>query len=292
MTTLGRDATVADVVRLALSSSVDRLLEHEQGVVAGSDPEQVHQARVATRRMRSDLRTFQDFLDPDWANELRAELQWLGRELGEVRDIEVMLDRLRNDARALPDAHHEQAEHVVRRLVADWHGARRHIVDALADERFRALRDRLIAAAGHARVTPWAHLRATEALPPVVRKPWKKLRSAVEELDDDPPDAALHEIRIRAKRARYAAEAVAPVFGKPARRYARAIEAIQTVLGDHQDAVVAAEWLAKTATECDHEEAFAAGMLAAREAEAARAARAEFPDTWRAARREKLRAWM
>ena len=103
MTELGDAATVADVIKVALGSSVERLFEHEAAVRSGEDPEDVHQARVAARRMRSDLRTFRDFVDTQWANDLRAELRWLGGELGEVRDIEVMLERLRADAAQLPD---------------------------------------------------------------------------------------------------------------------------------------------------------------------------------------------
>ena len=103
MTELGDAATVADVIKVALGSSVERLFEHEAAVRSGEDPEDVHQARVAARRMRSDLRTFRDFVDTQWANDLRAELQWLGGELGEVRDIEVMLERLRADVAQLPD---------------------------------------------------------------------------------------------------------------------------------------------------------------------------------------------
>jgi CHAD domain-containing protein len=292
MTELDHEATVADVIKSALTNSVRRLVEHEEGVTAGGDPEDVHQARVATRRMRSDLRTFRDFLDPEWTADLRAELEWLGGELGEVRDVEVMLERLRSDARQLPGSEHEGAERVIRRLIADWHGARARIVETLATRRYRALRARLTEASSHPRVTPWALLRARDALPAVVRKPWKQLRKEVDGLGDTPADEALHAVRIRAKRARYAAESTITVFGKPARRFARAAEGVQEVLGEHQDAVVAQAWLTKTAGECSAPEAFAAGMMAAIEANAGHRARAEFPDVWASARRPELRAWL
>ena len=70
----------------------------------GGDPEVVHQARVATRRLRSDLRTFEHFVDHEWAAELRAELRWLGAELGAVRDVEVLRDRLRADVAQLAES--------------------------------------------------------------------------------------------------------------------------------------------------------------------------------------------
>jgi CHAD domain-containing protein len=292
MTELGHTATVADVIGIAVRTSVARLFEHETGVLSGDDPEDVHQARVATRRMRSDLRTFRDFVDIDWANDLRAELQWLGSELGEVRDIEVMLGRLRADADCLPDAEREAGARVTQRLVTDWHAARERLAEQLSGPRFAALRAPLLAAADRPRCTPWAHLRAEDALPGIVRKPWRKLRKRVGELGPAPSDDALHVVRIRAKRARYAAEATEPIFGKPAEKFAKAMAGIQDVLGEHQDAIVARAWLTKTAGECSPSEAFAAGMLAERETAAALAARGEFPAVWNDARAPKLRAWL
>jgi CHAD domain-containing protein len=289
---LDRTATVADAIRVAVRASVERLFEHEAGVLSGEDPEDVHQARVATRRLRSDLRTFHDFVDTNWANDLRAELQWLGSELGEVRDIEVMLARLRADTARLPDADRESAERVTRRLVADWHAARDHMVAQVSGARYVALRASLVAAAERPRCTVWAHLPAVDVLPKVVRKPWRKLRDAVRDLGPAPADEALHEVRIRAKRARYAAEATAPVFGQVARRFARGMAAVQDVLGEHQDAIVARAWLTKTATECSPNEAFAAGMLAAMQLQTAAAARERFPDVWDDARSKKRRAWL
>ena len=82
----------------AIAQSYERLVAHEADLRVGDDPESVHQARVATRRLRSDLRTFEPFVDAQWAADLRAELRWLGSELGAVRDLEVQRDRLRAHA--------------------------------------------------------------------------------------------------------------------------------------------------------------------------------------------------
>ena len=121
---------------------------------------------------------------------------------------------------------------------------------------------------------------------------WRKLRRSVDKLGPTPPDAALHAVRIRAKRCRYGCELAAPYVGRPARDLAIAVEQVQNVLGAHQDAVVAREWLTKAAHECGPAEAYALGMLAEIERETAAQARAEFPAAWRAARRPKLRSWL
>jgi CHAD domain-containing protein len=128
----------------------------------------------------------------------------------------------------------------------------------------------------------------------LVRKPWKQLRRAVEALDDDPPDEELHAVRIRAKRCRYAAEAVAPAIGKAAKQFAAAVEGVQEVLGEHQDAVVAGQWLRTHAADGGGrvEGAFVAGELAAREDAAADASRAQWPDAWDQAKPKRLRRWM
>jgi CHAD domain-containing protein len=89
---------IGAVVRDALDASVQRLLVADPVARVGDDPEGVHQARVATRRLRSDLRTFGPLLDPAWVTPLRDELRWLGGELGVAREAEVLLGHLRDHA--------------------------------------------------------------------------------------------------------------------------------------------------------------------------------------------------
>ena len=162
--------------------------------------------------------------------------------------------------------------------------------------RYVELLDRLVDAARHPRLV----LRVAgdddsdaDVLRGLVRVPWGHLRRAVRELPEDPPDPALHEVRIRAKRARYAAEAVEPVFGKHARQFAERITRLQDVLGEHQDAVVAGQWLREAASSSgDLEVAFAAGMLAAIEHRAAFDVRDDWEGAWHAADHKKLRDWL
>jgi triphosphatase len=80
---------VSDVVRMALASSVARFDTNEPALWTERDPEAVHQARIATRRLRSDLPTLRDFVDARWASQLGGELRALGAELGAARDIDV-----------------------------------------------------------------------------------------------------------------------------------------------------------------------------------------------------------
>jgi CHAD domain-containing protein len=284
----GHDITVSEVVRRAVKQSYERLVAHEAELRQGDDPEYIHQARVATRRLRSDLGTFERFVDARWAAGLRGELRWLGSELGAVRDAEVQRDRLRDHAGRLPPAEAESARRVLRRLDADREAAKTDLIAMLNQPRYTQLLSQLAAAAACPAYTDAAFEPAPDALAAVVRGRWKKVRRAVRRLGDNPPDEALHAVRVRAKRCRYAAEACEPALGKQARRLARAMAKVQDVLGEHHDAVVAVAWLAKTAHECSPAEAYAIGMLAQIECEAAAAARAEFPAVWRRADTERV----
>jgi CHAD domain-containing protein len=124
-----------------------------------------------------------------------------------------------------------------------------------------------------------------DVLVELVRGPWGKLRKEVRSLPDEAPDEALHEVRIRAKRARYAAEAVAPFVG-PASKHAHRIADLQDVLGEHQDAVVAEAWLREAAAKEDLSaaEAFAAGWLAAERRAWAEDHRDQWARAWKRAR--------
>ncbi|HEV7526674.1 MAG TPA: CHAD domain-containing protein [Acidimicrobiia bacterium] len=286
------EITVSEVVRRAIRQSYERLVAHEADLRAGDDPESVHQARVATRRLRSDLRTFQPFLDERWANDLRADLRWLGAELGAVRDIEVQRDRLRAHAGQLPTAEAEASRRVVRRLDADRAAAKADLIAMLDEPRYEHGRAKLAAAAASPAFVAAARADAADALRGIVRARWKKLRRAVHKLGDNPPDDALHAVRIRAKRCRYAAEACEPAFAKRARRLSRSMANVQGVLGEHHDAVVAVTWLSKTAHECTPSEAYAVGMLAQVEREAAARARAAFPAVWAKADTKRVRGWL
>jgi CHAD domain-containing protein len=285
------DSSVADVVRRAIATSAVRLLRHDAGVRLGGDPEDVHQARVATRRIRSDLRTFRDLVEASWAVPLRDELKWLGRELGAVRDAEVLRDRLRGRESRLAAVDRPAVERLLAGLDHRRDEARERLLASMRTERYAALLDSVVQAARSPAVLPdVAEATSATALRSVLEAPWKHLRAAAGHAREEPSDEALHAARIRAKRVRYAAEAVSPVFGKRAAAFARAAVELQDVLGEHQDAVVATAWL-REAAQGAPPAAFAAGQLVAIEAEAARAARAAWPDAWHALSRKKLRFW-
>lgn len=289
----------ADVsVRAFLTEGVRRLMAAASGALQG-DVEGVHQMRVATRRLRSDLRTFRTLIDPAWSKPLVDELRWLGRVLGDVRDLDVMTERLKKAAgRDLP-----ALAPIFDPLSARHSEARDRLETTLTGTRFGALKGRLIEAPHTAILTESASLRSREVLPKLVASAWIKLARRGRALRDHDPDEAFHETRIHAKRTRYAAEAVAPALAsdmsEAAAKFARKVQKIQDVLGEHQDATVAAATVAKLAEEAragngerpmDFDPAVA--RLIESQRKAARKARKRFFRVWAKLDRRRNVAWL
>jgi CHAD domain-containing protein len=290
LTRLRDDATALDVIRSAVAGSTIRLVSHDPIVRVGEDPEGVHQARVAVRRLRSDLRTFRPLLDRDWAVALRVELRWLGRLLGPVRDAEVLGSRLHQRIDGMEGLELASAKVLLDRPEADRLDARRRLLEGLDSRRYEELVVRLVRAALEPPTRSDVD-RPAASVGPLMDRPWARLSKSAALLGSGSSDGALHATRIATKRVRYAAEALSPVFGKTASRFASAAEALQEVLGEHQDAVVAMSWLTDRGMEADDQAvAFTAGRLAELEAASRDRARAVWPKVWSRLQRRK-RFW-
>lgn len=292
---VGRHASGGDLIRHLTASSVIQILVHDPGVRLGQDPEAVHLYRVATRRLRADLRTFSRLLDEDETKAIRDELRWLGHAVGPVRDLDVLGARFADHARELPDLDQRAASELLARLASSRSDAHQRLLEVLCSDRYdrtlRTLVDSASAPPIAARSERKAAKPATTLARRLVRRRWDQLADTVDAGGDAPTDRQLHEIRIAAKRCRYAAEAFAPVAGRPARRFASLVEDVQTVLGDYHDAVIAETWLRDAAVElvdCR----VAIGGLIARERRARARLRGEWPSVWHRASRRKERAWL
>ncbi|MFJ9110675.1 CHAD domain-containing protein [Streptomyces sp. NPDC102283] len=251
-------------------------------------PDSVHKMRVATRRLRSTFKTHRKILDREVTDPLGAELKWLAAELGLDRDQEVLDERLGSRVEALPAT---LTLGPVRGRLRAWSaarrtGSRRRIVDVLDGKRYLDLLDALDALSTDPPLRPAAGRAPGKALPRAVLKDYERLAARVGHAFGRPPgperDAALHEARKAAKRARYAGEAARPALGKPAKRFAKRVKAVQSVLGDHQDSVVARETLRALAIQAHAagETAFTWGLLYGQEEAAAEARERELPDVW------------
>ncbi|MFF3324438.1 CHAD domain-containing protein [Streptomyces sp. NPDC002889] len=261
-------------------------------------PDSVHQMRVATRRMRSAFRTFGKIVDRGVTDPLGDELKWLAGELGVARDQEVLSERLRKRIEALPGTLVLGPVRGRLKIWATAHraDARRRSVAVLDSERYLDLLAALDALLDEPPLLKAATAKPGVALPKAVSKDYRRLAARVEHALDLPAghdrDLAMHDARKAAKRARYAAEAVTPALGKPARKFARRMKAVQTVLGDHQDSVVARDALRTLAIQAHAagESAFTWGLLHGLEEGQAAERERELPQVWERASRPELRS--
>ncbi|MFJ7909480.1 CHAD domain-containing protein [Kitasatospora sp. NPDC096204] len=284
------DPTVGEVLLARIKAQTAELAGLDDAVRA-DEPDAVHRMRVACRRLRSALRTFRRLFTPGATDELVADLRWLTAALGAARDREVLAERLAAEARELPaDCEPQRVAAALERWGrAEYREVWPEVVAALDSPRRRALGEALATLLADPPLRPRAARGAVPELSRIAAREQhrtaKRVRTALAAAPADRA-VALHEARKAAKRARYAGETAAAAIGARAERYARRMKAVQDVLGEHQDAVVAAGTLA------DHAEAggepFGYGVLYGRQLATQEAARRRLPDVWRRAGKRKL----
>jgi CHAD domain-containing protein len=277
----------ADRVGAAIDAQRRALIDNDPGTRLGEDPEPLHKMRVAVRRLRALLREAGSMLVAERVDPLRDELKWLGDELGAVRDLDVLRQSLSDEIAALDPVDAPGGARLLKALASERDARRRTLLAGLRSERYLRLLTALDEAARHPPVAD-----PDVSLEHVAKDAWRRLRKAGRGLGDAPSDEALHAVRIKAKRARYAAELIAPEAGKPVEKFVEKAKEIQDLLGSCQDAVVARDRIRLLATKARHAgSAFVAGRLLERQI----ARRAEFlsqlPRRWRKLEKRGDKAW-
>jgi CHAD domain-containing protein len=287
------DGLAVDAIRSVLAQHVRHLLMSDVAVRRDL-PDSVHQMRVSARRIRSALATFAPLLDPDTAATLREELKWLASELGAVRDTEVMIQRLDAHAESLVDPDDRLRARTVldtalsRRLAS----ARSSAIAALRSDRHQLLVDDLMTLAIDPPVTDEAFGPCDEVLLPLVARTWRRLAKTIRALELDGPSVTWHAARIKAKRARYAAESVAEIFGKRMIALADDLALVTDLLGDHQDAHVAQGIIREVAghADVDGNTGLSLGLLHEYETDEEIRDRLRFTDLWPRVKRTARRS--
>jgi CHAD domain-containing protein len=269
----------------AMRTQAAAIRAREAGARRARNPEDVHQMRVAVRRLRAILRASRSFFAEDWVERLRRELTWLGATLGRVRDLDVLSAHLRAQLRARPPGGRAARQRLLHRLAGDRRRATSALRSALGGRRYARLLARLDASLAS------PPFRADAApLPDVAAAEFEKLRKAVRKLPKHPSDEDLHAIRIKVKHARYAAELAQPIAGRRAERFIEMAKTLQDVLGEHQDAVIA-ESYARRARGRSPGGRLLARWLGARQHDRREEARTDFARQWPRLKRRGRRAW-
>ncbi len=280
---------IADALATVLGKATSAIRSHEAGSRQGGDLESVHQMRVATRRIRAYLKAARPALDPDAADGLRVDLADLAGALGEVRDLDVMIDRMHSEAAALGDPDTTALEKLIDSLDAHRTTARKALVAQLDEPGYRLLLAELDRAVARPPVAdPWADLAELGAAE--FRKLARANARLARRFGGNPPDDDLHALRILGKRARYTAELQkkSPVITA----FLDALADFQEVLGDHQDATVLEDQLRAMVTSSgDTASAIAAGRVIEGGRQRKIRARAAYPAAWKAVSRAAKAAY-
>ena len=249
--------SLGEVAFAVLRRQFAEMREHEPGTRFGEDPEELHDMRVPTRRMRAAMKVFQGAL-PERAGWLREELRWVARALGDVRDLDVQIERLQ----AWKEEEGKEVSGFLDRILTITQNqraeARKNMLEALDSSRYERLESsfaEMLRGGPAAELEP-AHRNGNEkasepvtaAAPALVTGRYRKWRKAAKRLDENSSPEAFHDVRKKGKRLRYTLEFVSEVYGKPVQKLVNPLKALQDDLGDHQDAVVAAGYLRELGT--------------------------------------------
>jgi CHAD domain-containing protein len=296
---LASHATAADLLLAYAGTQVAAIMSLDP-LVRRDAPDSVHQMRVATRRLRSTLKSFDQVLRAEDSERLGNELAWLGGVLSAARDAEVLaghvqagLDRLPPELVLGP----VQAQ-VRAHFAPEEAETRAAVLEALDSDRYLALLDGLDTLLTDPPLAPAAGKPAAEVVPAAVRHARRRLRRRLRRALRAPAgpgrDTALHEARKAAKHARYAAEAASAAFGKPAARFAKRVMKVQSVLGDHHDGVVARATIRDLGVHAHlaGENAFTYGILYDQDACHAVDLEERTRRAWKRASRSKYRRWL
>ncbi len=254
-----RRDTVADAARKTLRFHFSRTLEHEAGSIDGTDIEELHDMRVAVRRLRAAVQLFRPYLPKQQAAYLRKNLRRLGHALGPARDYDVMLANLADYRAALPAQAQESLEPLARRWQRKRERAREAMLAYLESKRYRVLKQRMHAflepasapAAGTgkngAAAAPPSALHeplVCAEVPGLLASRYEKVLTYEPSLQGASIER-LHALRIDCKRLRYALEFLREALCAEAEDAIDDLKQAQDHLGEMNDAYVASQVLRK-----------------------------------------------
>ncbi|MEP6871156.1 MAG: CHAD domain-containing protein [Anaerolineaceae bacterium] len=241
--------TVGAVAYAVMRKQFLAFVANEGGTRIGDDGEALHDMRVATRRLRAAISAFRPSLSPR-IETFRTQFGWIAAALGEVRDLDVQLERMTEWRAEVTPAQALALDGVERLLTERRHLARRRMLFAMNSRRYDLLVERFGAflKRGPVRTVVAGRVSVLSVAPDLVERRYRKVRKMGNRIRSSSPADDYHLLRIDAKKLRYALEFVGGIYGKSAVDFSQRVTALQDVLGLHQDADVAVEMLHQIAT--------------------------------------------
>lgn len=257
---LARGASAGDAFQAIARAALAAIAGNAAVLREAPQPEAVHQIRVAARRLRSALSTFRPVVEDERFERIKGELKWLAKAFDQARNLDVFAEEVLGPAEGMesPPAGLPALNDAVAKA---REAARKAACETAASERFRLL---MIDATGWAETGAWmsrdaAKESARDFAARTLGRRFKKLLKKGRDLQDR-DDAHRHEVRIEAKKLRYAAEGFSSLFSeKKADRFVDRLKVLQDALGGLNDVATAEPLLA--GLELPPEAAYAAGEL-------------------------------
>jgi CHAD domain-containing protein len=232
--------TCAEVVRLILGQEVAGLVRYGPRASVGHDPEAVHQLRVKSRRLRSELEIVAPAIKSSALREFRSELRWVGGVLGRQRDLDVLyllLNSLSDQPSAALDESMLVAIDILRNRESE------QVQRMIRSKRYRELVRTLRAAVVKPPLRTVAAQPASLVLRPGLENTLSELFKTADRFGPSPTSLELHHIRILSKRGRYCSEVASTYLGERATNLATALAEVQGVLGTLHDQIGAITYL-------------------------------------------------
>jgi CHAD domain-containing protein len=246
-TSIEPSMSAGEVAFAVLRRQFAEMRAHEGGTRLGEDPEELHDMRVPTRRMRAAIKVFRDVL-PEGARWFGEELRWVAQALGDVRDLDVQIERLQSWKQEADEEPSKALDKIIGITEKRRAEARERMLAALDSDRYEHLETSF---AGMLRRGPEREADGrgvegepvTAVAPALISRRYRKWWKAARRLDASSSPEEFHDTRKKGKRLRYTLEFVSEVYGDPVQKLIVPLKALQDDLGDNQDAVVAAEFL-------------------------------------------------
>ncbi len=285
-------------VQKIFAFQIQRLDENIPGVLSDIDTEFVHQARVATRRMRSLIRLFGGAIPERTGSRFAEELLWMGSLFGDVRDLDVFLLNLSHFKQAIEIAPRSSIDTLTKQIAKDRLAYLAKLKTGLASTRWRQLHSRLVTFAGRTAAknpsAPLALVALSAAVPPIITARFDAMIAQGNRVVAKPDLESFHKLRIRFKKLRYALEFVSPAYGHSLQPLIAEVVKIQDCLGDLQDTVFTRALIDRLlkrwrGSVLDPRMLFMLGELYGLQGEIARTKQAEFHHIWKRFDQEALR---
>ena len=245
--------SMAGVACRILSYQFSCMISHEKGTIKGEKIEELHEMRVAVRKMRAATKVFEPYLDSKQLEPYLKELRKTLGSLGEVRDLDVFREKAEEYLKTLPSRHDHDLDSLFAVLTEEQEKARKDMLDYLDSEKYQAFKREFssVLASPEILMLPVTN-RKHEALPHRIREILPSVLyarladiNAYSEWVEGPylPVERLHRLRIAAKGMRYTLEFFESILGEGAKSLIKELKIFQDQLGNLHDTVIAIDLL-------------------------------------------------